>query len=235
MGAGLAFVNPPIRPAPDMIVLPLLVGDGVTSSFRLPEGVNINRDFIFKGGILQKHGIGDDYITSGKNVVFAAPPTEGLVLYVLRFLSIAGLGMIRQSFVGNGTATLFQLASVPAVNGEFVFKGGFFQRRGTGGDDYILADKDIIFETAPKNGINIEVFYFQAAANLALLRDTFEGDGAKTNFNMTGSPLFGGLFVFRGGLYQRGDGYDFTLINQSIISFPAAPANGINIEARYFG
>lgn len=221
-----------------MIFRRRFAGDGSTTSFDLKITALISgSEWVHKGGMYQKIGAGNDYTISGTNIIFAAAPANGVPLDVLVLRHFDGLGLVRESFAGDGVATDFVLAWAPQTGGEFVYRGGLFQKKGTG-HDYTIAGgpSTIAFESAPGNGANIEVRYFRGFGNLVLGRESFVGDGATTDFPLKGVPIPAGLFVYQGGQLQTsGSGNDFTLAAGSTLSFASAPGGGINIETMYFG
>lgn len=62
----------------------------------------------------------------------------------------------RKTFTGDGSTTDFELDFTPRTNSERVWLQGILQDKDT---EYSLSDKTISFNTAPKTGRKIEVWY----------------------------------------------------------------------------
>ena len=209
-------------------------GNGSTTAFNLGLAPASNGEFIFQGGIYQKAGTGNDYTLSGATITFASPPASGIVIDTRCFRAMPGLGLARKGFVGDGATSAFVLDFVPLTNGEFVFKGGAFQKRGTG-NDYTISGATITFAVAPVSSANIEARYLKATPGLLLERESFVGDGTTLAFNTVGTSIEHGEWIFKGGLIQRSGGTSTDyIISGSTITFGSAPVTGANIEALYF-
>lgn len=221
--------------------LPLarIIADGTTASYSVTNPLAVDGTLVFKGGMYQKLGASNDYTISGRVVTFTPTPAAGVPLDIVQVRDYDAMLATRESFVGDGATTNFVLANTPVTDGDFVWKGGVFQRRG-GSDDYTLTGATIAFLTAPIAGTNVEVYYLrQLVSSINLNRQPFMGDGATKDFKLTSRPLPDGLFVFAGGQHEvagSGNGYVLALnsAGETLVRFATAPILGINVEARYF-
>lgn len=216
-----------------MIASKNFVGDGIATSFDLGKKPIWGSEFVHKGGLLQKYGTGNDYTISGTQVVFIVAPAANIPIDIRYFRNISGLGLIRESFSGDGASTQFTLTFTPISEGEFVYKGGLLQKPGAS-NDYTISGSIITFATAPVSGINIEVRYFRGESGQKLSRISLVGDGVKTSFPVIATIQQNRELIYRGGAIQKiGSGNDYTLSPGAIV-FSTPPANNNNIEVRFF-
>ena len=80
MGVSLKRINPPRE-----LKFHSFTGDGSTTDFVLTTAPMTDGEMVFRGGALQKSGIGNDYTISGANVSFVTAPTDGINIEVRYF------------------------------------------------------------------------------------------------------------------------------------------------------
>lgn len=211
-------------------------GDGTTTTFALgdtPQAKSFT--IVHVQGIYQESSA---YSVSGSNIVFTDPVPNGYtaeVTFIAGTISIASLDVGSQtinSFVGNGTNT-FDLGENALADKNYtdVYINGVYQSK----SQYELAGPNIVFDTAPQIGYDIEVKGHSASAgnvtnSTSMTSDVFTADGLTSTFALVnGSPSSKEFtMVFISGIYQQKTAY--SLISNQIIFAGENPAEDDTIE-----
>jgi len=161
-GAGnLAFANPATSSSASIIYRDNFTGDGSTTVFYLQNSLSDeDQTQIYIDGVYQEKGT---YSLSNNAITFTTAPPNGDSVEVI---SISGINVgpttiYQDNFTGDGTTTDFTLAQ--SVNDEvktMVYFNGVYQFKGT----YSLNGTLMSFDTAPSNGVAIEVISIASAA-----------------------------------------------------------------------
>jgi hypothetical protein len=159
-GAGnLAFEN--VSPdAASVIYRDNFTGDGNTASFDLQNPItDEDQTQIYIDGVYQEK---DTYSVSGSTITFTTAPLNGHSVEVISISSInTGPTVLYQdNFTGNGNDTAFTLGQI--IDNEiktFIFLNGVYQFKNT----YTLDGTTLTFDTAPANGVSIEVISIASA------------------------------------------------------------------------
>jgi len=160
-GAGnLSFAESGTSDAASVIYRDNFTGDGSTVAFDLQNSItDEDQTQIYIDGVYQEK---DTYSVSGSTITFTTAPISGHSIEVISISAInTGPTIIYQdNFTGNGSATDFTLAQV--IDNEvktFVFLNGVYQFKGT----YSVDSTTLSFDTAPANGVDIEVISIASA------------------------------------------------------------------------
>lgn len=118
---------------------------------------------LFKDGLLQKEGAGNDFTLSGLTITFLAGniPQTGDNLYAIYASSAGPFTYEVPTGTVNGVNLVFTLSAAPnPANSLQLYKDGMFQTAGAG-VDYTLATNTITFEAgnAPQTGDNLFAVY----------------------------------------------------------------------------
>jgi hypothetical protein len=161
-GAGnLSFASPSSSSSASVIYRDNFTGDGSTTVFYLQNTLsNEDQTNIYIDGVYQEKGT---YSLSNNAITFTTPPPNGDSVEVM---SIAGINVgpttiYQDNFTGDGTTTDFTLEqSVSDEVKTMVYFNGVYQFKGT----YSLNGTLMSFDTAPANGVAIEVISIASAA-----------------------------------------------------------------------
>jgi len=159
-GAGnLAFEN--ISPdAASVIYRDNFTGDGSTVTFDLQNSItDEDQTQIYIDGVYQEKST---YSISGTTIAFTTAPISGHSVEVISISSInTGPTVLYQdNFTGNGSDTAFTLGQ--EIDNEiktFIFLNGVYQFKNT----YTVDGTTLTFDTAPANGVAIEVVSIASA------------------------------------------------------------------------
>ena len=159
-GAGnLAFEN--ISPdAASVIYRDNFTGDGSTVTFDLQNSItDEDQTHIYIDGVYQEKST---YSISGTTITFTTAPISGHSVEVISISSInTGPTVLYQdNFTGNGSDTAFTLGQ--EIDNEiktFIFLNGVYQFKNT----YTVDGATLTFDTAPANGVAIEVVSIASA------------------------------------------------------------------------
>jgi len=159
-GAGnLAFEN--ISPdAASVIYRDNFTGDGSTVTFDLQNSItDEDQTQIYIDGVYQEKST---YSISGTTITFTTAPISGHSVEVISISSInTGPTVLYQdNFTGNGSDTAFTLGQ--EIDNEiktFIFLNGVYQFKNT----YTVDGTTLTFDTAPANGVAIEVVSIASA------------------------------------------------------------------------
>ena len=159
-GAGnLGFEN--ISPdAASVIYRDNFTGDGSTVAFDLQNSItDEDQTQIYIDGVYQEKST---YSISGTTITFTTAPILGHSVEVISISSInTGPTVLYQdNFTGNGSDTAFTLGQ--AIDNEiktFIFLNGVYQFKNT----YTVDGTTLTFDTAPANGVAIEVVSIASA------------------------------------------------------------------------
>jgi len=161
-GAGnLSFASPSSSSSASVIYRDNFTGDGSTTVFYLQNTLSDeDQTNIYIDGVYQEKGT---YSLSNNAITFTTPPPNGDSVEVM---SIAGINVgpttiYQDNFTGDGTTTDFTLEqSVSDEVKTMVYFNGVYQFKGT----YSLNGTLMSFDTAPANGVAIEVISIASAA-----------------------------------------------------------------------
>jgi hypothetical protein len=159
-GAGnLAFEN--VSPdAASVIYRDNFTGDGSTVTFDLQNSItDEDQTQIYIDGVYQEKST---YSISGTTITFTTAPILGHSVEVISISSInTGPTVLYQdNFTGNGNDTAFTLGQI--IDNEiktFIFLNGVYQFKNT----YTVNGTTLTFDTAPANGVAIEVVSIASA------------------------------------------------------------------------
>lgn len=143
------------------------------------------------------------------------------------------LGLVTDTFAGDGTTTAYRLSVVPASPDYIAINiDGVSQLRSA----YTLSGNQITFTGTPVAGAVIEVRSTTATnygAITGLTFDSYTGDGTTVNYTLSSTPVNRNYtMVALGGIVQAKSGYS---IVGSTLTFSAAPPAGAPIEVTSFG
>jgi hypothetical protein len=135
-------------------------GDGSTTGFTLANALNDEvQSNIYIDGVYQSKST---YSVSGTTVTFSTAPLSGHEIEVISTTGINSgpTAIFTDTFTANGSATTFTLGqTVHSENQTIVFLNGVYQFKGT----YTLSGTTLTLDTAPSNGVSIEVMSIGSA------------------------------------------------------------------------
>ena len=135
-------------------------GDGSTSVFSLANALNDEvQSNIYIDGVYQSKST---YSVSGTAITFSTAPLSGHEIEVISTTGINSgpTAIYTDTFTANGSATAFTLGqTVHSENQTIVFLNGVYQFKGT----YTLSGTTLTLDTAPANGVSIEVMSIGSA------------------------------------------------------------------------
>ena len=135
-------------------------GDGSTTGFTLANALNDEvQSNIYIDGVYQSKST---YSVSGTTVTFSTAPLSGHEIEVISTTGINSgpTAIYTDTFTANGSATAFTLGqTVHSENQTIVFLNGVYQFKGT----YALSGTTLTLDTAPSNGVSIEVMSIGSA------------------------------------------------------------------------
>ena len=202
-------------------------GNGTTTVYGVSSNiVSENNIQIYLDGVYQDK---DTYTTSGSNVTFATAPPNTTEIEIMHYVSIDGVIEVDE-FVGDGTTTSFNTSlSIVNENATSVYISGVYQSKLT----YQTTGNNVVFNTAPPNGANIEVVHTKALALSGFEKNNFTGTGSQTAFTLNQTVNEENMtFVFIQGVYQDKSTYS---ISGTTLTFVTAPQNGYTIEVMVLG
>ena len=161
-GAGnLTFTDPSASSSASIIYRDNFTGDGTTTVFTLQNSLSDeDQTQIYIDGVYQEKST---YSLSTNAITFSTAPING---HSIEVISISGINVgpttiYQDNFTGDGTTTDFTLAQ--AIDNEvktMIYFNGVYQFK----DTYTLNSTTISFDTAPANGVDIEVISIASAA-----------------------------------------------------------------------
>ena len=202
-------------------------GNGTTTVYGVSSTiVSENNIQIYLDGVYQDK---DTYTTSGSNVTFATAPPNTTEIEIMHYVAIDGVIEVDE-FVGDGTTTSFNTSlSIVNENATSVYISGVYQSKLT----YQTTGNNVVFNTAPPNGANIEVVHTKALALSGFEKNNFTGTGSQTAFTLNQEVNEENMtFVFIQGVYQDKSTYS---ISGTTLTFVTAPQNGYTIEVMVLG
>ncbi len=135
-------------------------GDGSTSVFSLANALNDEvQSNVYIDGVYQSKST---YSVSGTTITFSTAPLSGHEIEVISTTGINSgpTAIYTDTFTANGSATAFTLGqTVHSENQTIVFLNGVYQFKGT----YTLSGTTLTLDTAPANGVSIEVMSIGSA------------------------------------------------------------------------
>ena len=135
-------------------------GDGSTTGFTLSNALNDEvQSNIYIDGVYQSKST---YSVSGTAITFSTAPLSGHEIEVISTTGINSgpTAIYTDTFTANGSATAFTLGqTVHSENQTIVFLNGVYQFKGT----YTLSGTTLTLDTAPANGVSIEVMSIGSA------------------------------------------------------------------------
>lgn len=161
-GSGnLAFADPSTSSSASVIYRDNFTGDGSTVAFTLQNSLSDeDQTFIYIDGVYQEKGT---YSLSTNTITFTTAPDTG---HSIEVISVSGINVgpttiYQDNFTGDGTTTDFTLAqSIDNEVKTMIYFNGVYQFKGT----YSLNGTALSFDTAPANGVDIEVISIASAA-----------------------------------------------------------------------
>ena len=161
-GSGnLAFADPSTSSSASVIYRDNFTGDGSTVAFTLQNSLSDeDQTFIYIDGVYQEKGT---YSLNTNTITFTTAPDTG---HSIEVISVSGINVgpttiYQDNFTGDGTTTDFTLAqSIDNEVKTMIYFNGVYQFKGT----YSLNNTTISFDTAPANGVDIEVISIASAA-----------------------------------------------------------------------
>jgi|14_taG_2_1085336.scaffolds.fasta_scaffold00624_2 hypothetical protein len=135
-------------------------GDGSTTGFTLSNALNDEvQSNIYIDGVYQSKST---YSVSGTAITFSTAPLSGHEIEVISTTGINSgpTAIFTDTFTANGSTTAFTLGqTVHSENQTIVFLNGVYQFKGT----YTLSGTTLTLDTAPANGVSIEVMSIGSA------------------------------------------------------------------------
>jgi hypothetical protein len=202
-------------------------GDGTTTVYGVSSTIiSENNIQIYLDGVYQDK---DTYTTSGSNVTFGTAPPNTTAIEIMHYVAVDGIIEVDE-FVGDGTTTSYNTSlSIINENATQVYISGVYQSKLT----YQTTGNNVIFNTAPPNGANIEVVHIKAYALSGFEKNNFTGNGSTTVFTLNQTVNEENMtFVFLEGIYQDKSTYS---ISGTSLTFTTAPQNGYAIEVMVLG
>lgn len=137
--------------------------DGVNATFTLTSAPSpANSLQLYKDGLLQKEGAGNDFTLSGSTITFLAGniPQTGDNLWAVYTTAAGPFTYEVPTGTVNGVNAVFTLSAAPSGVSLQLYKDGMFQRAGSG-FDYTLAGSTVTFEAGnlPQTGDNLFAIY----------------------------------------------------------------------------
>lgn len=160
-GSGnLGFADPSTSSSASVIYRDNFTGNGSTVAFTLQNSLsNEDQTFIYIDGVYQEK---DNYSLNNDVITFTTAPESG---HSVEVISISGINVgpttiYQDNFTGDGVETEFNMAqSVDNEVKTMIYFNGVYQFKGT----YTVNGTLITFDTAPLNGVNIEVISITSA------------------------------------------------------------------------
>ena len=135
-------------------------GDGSATAFTLANALNDEvQSNVYIDGVYQSKST---YSVSGTTLTFSTAPASGHEIEVISTTGINSgpTAIYTDTFTANGSATAFTLGqTVHSENQTIVFLNGVYQFKGT----YTLSGTTLTLDTAPANGVAIEVMSIGSA------------------------------------------------------------------------
>ena len=135
-------------------------GDGSTTGFTLSNALNDEvQSNIYIDGVYQSKST---YSVSGTAITFSTAPLSGHEIEVISTTGINSgpTAIYTDTFTANGSSTAFTLGqTVHSENQTIVFLNGVYQFK----DTYTLSGTTLTLDTAPSNGVSIEVMSIGSA------------------------------------------------------------------------
>ena len=135
-------------------------GNGSTTAFTLANALNDEvQSNIYIDGVYQSKST---YSVSGTTITFSTAPLSGHEIEVISTTGINSgpTAIYTDTFTANGSATAFTLGqTVHSENQTIVFLNGVYQFK----DTYTLSGTTLTLDTAPANGVSIEVMSIGSA------------------------------------------------------------------------
>jgi hypothetical protein len=149
-----------VSSAASVIYRDSFIGDGVETQFSMQKSVvTEDQTQIYIDGVYQEKGT---YSVVGNVITFSTAPDVGHSVEVITIsgITVGPTTIYQDNFTGDGLVTDFTLAnSVSDEVKTMVFLNGVYQFKGT----YSVSGTVLSFDTAPANGVAIEVITIQSA------------------------------------------------------------------------
>jgi len=136
------------------ITVDTFTGDGTTTAFTLSVApTSINQTVVNYNGAFQ---LREAYSISSTTITFSSAPANLSKIEVTTTLgAMSGAGaFVTRTYTGNGVATTFTVTSGSTVSSVLVTENGLLQVPTT---DYTIAGSTLTFNTAPSNGVVIQI------------------------------------------------------------------------------
>jgi hypothetical protein len=134
-------------------------GDGVTTTFSVSGGYTANNLDVYGNGV--KYASSEVTTSSGSTIVFGVAPPNGVIIDVVGFtnaLTTALNSVVRQTFTGDGSTTLFTVSGGYTPNYLDVYLNGI---KLAGSEITVTSGSTVTISTAPPNGSIIDVVGYQ--------------------------------------------------------------------------
>lgn len=129
-------------------------GDGIETTFALSATITQeSQTQVYIDGVYQSK---DSYTTSGSNVIFSEPISNGAGIEVIHIVSLSA-NVDTEIFTGDGSTVAYALSkNILDENNTQIYFDGVYQSK----DNYTISGSTITFSTAPPLDTVVEVVYF---------------------------------------------------------------------------
>jgi len=212
-----------------VITVDNFTGNGVQTAFTLTTTPSsINQTVVNYNGAFQLRSA---YTVIGPTITFSEAPANGSLIEVTTTQgTTSGSGaFVTRTYTGNGVATTFTVTSGSTVSSVLVTENGLVQVPTT---DYTIAGSTLTFNTAPANGVVVQIRELAialATTNSPVYR-AYTGNGVANTFTITSGLTANSLIIAENGIIQRPI-TDYSVSGSNVI-FINAPANGIDVQIR---
>ena len=205
-------------------------GDGSTTAFILNKPTTNLETFVFLNGVAQVPVT--DYSISGTTLTFVtAPPSDNEIeVRTLSIDDINGVDITLSSFTGNGSNTVYTLATALGSNSStFVYLNGVAQVPVV---DYSVANTTLTFTTAPPNLQQIRAVTISAIGDYT--SDSFTANSTvNNNFVLSTPTVTTKAIVFINGVAQVPSDDYYVSGNNLVLSTNAAVNDVIQVRTLY--
>lgn len=137
--------------------------DGINVSFTLANSPEPSRALqLYVNGVLQRQGVGNDYLLSGSDITLLWTPRSGsniLATYPYVFVGPSTSWMELPTGSIDGVNAIFEIANLPQPSTSLMFFiNGLLMKQGVG-NDYVLNSTFITMSYAPRSGSNVFATY----------------------------------------------------------------------------
>ena len=212
-----------------VITVDNFTGNGVQTAFTLTTTPSsINQTVVNYNGAFQLRSA---YTVVGPTITFSEAPANGSLIEITTTQgATSGSGaFVTRTYTGNGVATTFTVTSGSTVSSVLVTENGLLQVPTT---DYTVAGSTLTFNTAPANGVIVQIRELAialATTNSPVYR-AYTGNGVANTFTITSGLTANSLIIAENGIIQRPI-TDYSVSGSNVI-FINAPSNGVDVQIR---